>query len=265
MQKTTSEKSTGQKPLEATPLPEGTLSKYPWLTFLLPFLVYMLGNTLMPTSREEPAVVLGLKIAYSYYPLVYALKIILTLIAMVFVFRGYRTFPFRVSPWAFVVGIVGVVVWIGIWKLGMEQKVLPAIGLGGFVSTGERSAFNPLKELADNPARAYIFLGIRFLGLVLVVPIIEEFFLRGFVMRFAMENEWWKVPFGKATTLAIILGTAVPMMMHPAELFSALVWFSMVTWLMLKTKNIWDCIIAHAVTNLLLGIYVVWFNEWALM
>jgi membrane protease YdiL (CAAX protease family) len=41
----------------------------------------------------------------------------------------------------------------------------------------------------------------------------------------------------------------------------------MVTWLMLRTKNIWDCILAHAVTNFLLGLYVVWMGgeAWRMM
>ncbi len=28
--------------------------------------------------------------------------------------------------------------------------------------------------------------------------------------------------------------------MHPAELLAAAVWFTLITWLMFKTKNIWD-------------------------
>ena len=111
---------------------------------------------------------------------------------------------------------------------------------------------------------AYVFLAIRFLGLALIVPIIEEFFLRGFLMRFATQEKWWEVPFGTASRTALIVGTAVPMLMHPAELFAAAVWFSLVTWLMLRTKNIWDCVAAHAVTNLLLGIYVVTQHQWQL-
>ena len=55
------------------------------------------------------------------------------------------------------------------------------------------------------------------------------------------------------------------MLMHPGELFAAAVWFSMVTWLMLRTRNIWDCVAAHAVTNGLLGAYVITTGEWQFM
>jgi CAAX prenyl protease-like protein len=129
---------------------------------------------------------------------------------------------------------------------------------------GQRPSFNPLAELANTPAWAYTFLVIRFVGLAIVVPIIEEFFLRGFLMRVVVHENWWAVPFGTLTTAAAIVGTAVPMLMHPAELLAAAVWFSLVTWLMTRTKNIWDCVAAHAVTNLLLGIYVVARGAWHL-
>ena len=48
------------------------------------------------------------------------------------------------------------------------------------------------------------------------------------------------------------------------EAIAAIAWFSLVTVLMVRTKNVWDCVVAHAVTNLLLGIYVIWFEQWQL-
>ena len=49
----------------------------------------------------------------------------------------------------------------------------------------------------------------------------------------------------------VIIGIGLPILMHPQEAVAALVWFSAVTWLMTRTCSIWDCILAHAVTNLL--------------
>jgi CAAX prenyl protease-like protein len=206
---------------------------------------------------------LGLR--YKHYPIIYTVKIVLTIAAMLYVLPGYRQFPFSVSPLAIVVGIVGIILWIWICKLRLEPKLLAPFGLDSFVSLGDRPAYNPLEQLKSNPAWAYTFLAIRFLGLALVVPIIEELFLRGFLMRFVQgDNDWWIIPFGKVTPLAVVVGTAVPMLMHPAELLAAFVWFSLVTWLMVRTRNIWDCVAAHAVTNFLLGIYVVTWHQWQL-
>jgi CAAX prenyl protease-like protein len=142
------------------------------------------------------------------------------------------------------------------WERVYVWPLLQQIGLG-FLTGGDRAAFNPFDSTLDlSSAGAWAFLAVRFVGLVAVVPLIEEFFLRGFVMRFVMERDWWNVPFGKANTLAIVLGTALPILSHP-EWIAAAVWFSMITWLMLRTRNIWDCVAAHAITNLILGVYVV--------
>jgi CAAX prenyl protease-like protein len=247
----------------------------PWLTFLLPFAVYMLIGALEPAAPKPPKILpdgtkrvpiadnrFGLE--YRHYPIVYTFKIALTLAAVVYVLPGYRQFPFRISPLAIVVGVVGVVAWIWLCHLQLERKLLEPLGLAKFLGLGERPAFNPLAELADTPLWAHTFLAIRFVGLALVVPIIEELFLRGFLMRIVIREDWWDVPFGQLTVPAAIVGTAVPMLMHPAELLAAFVWFSMVTCLMARTRNIWDCVAAHAVTNLLLGIYVVTQGEWQL-
>jgi len=279
--RSSAETATSGNPL---PLPTGPLAKRPWLTFLLPFIVYMVVGTLEPVPGEGGAggAWLGLDIAYEHYPIVYSLRITLTLLTMAYVLPGYQTFPFRVGPWAIVVGVLGVVAWVGICRLHLEAGLLEvlrpdwlieaigpdwsrALGLKTMFEMGQRSAFNPLEHLADRPVWAYGFLVIRFVGLALVVPVIEEFFLRGFLMRFLVADRWWQVPFGKVNRAAVIAGTAVPMLMHPGELLAALVWFSAVTWLMVRTRNIWDCVAAHAVTNFLLGVYVVSTGHWELM
>jgi CAAX prenyl protease-like protein len=262
------------------------IERHPWLPFLLPFLVYMVAGSFEPSppTMYEPQPAAGqvdapngaapaptsveannwFGLEFKHYPIVYTAKIALTIAAMLFVLPGYQQFPFRVSPLAIVVGVVGVVLWIWLAKLHLERKLFAAIGLEALAGLGARPAYNPLEQLSATPAWAYTFLAIRFLGLALVVPIIEEFFLRGLVMRFVVRENWWEVPFGEVTRLSAIIGTAVPMLMHPAELLAAAVWFSLVTWLMVRTRNIWDCVAAHAVTNLLLGIYVVTQHEWHL-
>ncbi len=224
--------------------------------------------TALPDGSSRPAVNenwFGLE--YQQYPIVYTAKIVLTVAAMLFVLPGYRQFPFRISPLAIVVGVVGVVLWIEICKLGLEQHLVEKLGpqskIVGWLGLSERPAYDPLSELAGTPAWAYIFLGIRFLGLALIVPIIEEFFLRGFLMRFVIRENWWQVPFGQVTTTALLVGTLVPTLTHPEKL-AAIVWFSLVSALMVRTRNIWDCVAAHAVTNLLLGIYVVTQHAWRL-
>jgi len=241
------------------------LAKYRWLTFLLPLAVFLLVGALEPGPSEGGNAVPWWSVPYRHYPVVYTLKLALTLAAVLYVLPGYREFPVRVGPLAVAVGLVGGLVWIGLCSLQLEQRLLP-LGLGKIVDLGSRSAFNPFQELRTLPvAWAWGFLAIRFVGLVALVPVIEEFFLRGFLMRFCVDAQWWNVPFGKVNTAAVLAGTLVPMLMHPAELFAAAVWFSMITWLMVRTRRLWDCILAHAITNLLLGGHVLFSGDWHLM
>ena len=197
----------------------------------------------------------------------YTLRLVITIAVMLLLVGGYRQFfPFRVSLLAVGVGVVGIVVWVFFCRLDLEVKLFGPIPVVGdiFLGMGKRAAYNPLEALGDSLPWLIGFLIIRFVGLAVVVPVIEEFFLRGFLMRYVIDMYWEKVPFGRADRTSIIIGTVYGMLAHPAELFAAAAWFSLVTWLMLRTKNIWDCVTAHAVTNFLLGVYVLTTGHWEL-
>jgi CAAX prenyl protease-like protein len=246
---------------------ETLLEKHRWLVYVLPFAVYMVAGALEPSHDSPGGKMLGLSIPYSAYPLVYMAKIALTLAAMAFVLPGYRQFRQRPGVLAVVVGIVGVVVWIALCaladRIGLTTVLNDAMAKVGLYKA--RPAYSPLTELGAAPTWAWAFLGIRFFGLAVVVPIIEEFFLRGFLMRLVMEADWWKVPFGTVNRAAVLVALAWPVLTHqPGEYLAGIVWFGMVTWLMVRTRNPWDCVTAHAVTNLLLGIYVVACGKWEL-
>ncbi len=257
-------------PPDATPPePASLFERHPWLPFILPLAVYMLAGSLEPTPDQPGGETIGLAIPYSAYPWVYAAKLLVTAATIALAWPVLGKFPLRVNALAVVVGVVGVVVWVGLCKLRVEQEVLApffeSIRLGGIIPSGMRSAFNPFEQLAERPAAAWAFLAVRFLGLVVIVPIVEEVFYRGFLMRYITQPDWWKLPMGEASLMAVVMATLLPMAAHPGELLAAAAWFSMITWMYLRTKNLWDCIAAHAVTNLLLGVWVVYSGEWHLM
>ena len=86
---------------------------------------------------------------------------------------------------------------MGLCKLDLENRLLGPLGLGSLVDLGTRSGYNPFEMLGDQPAGAWTFWAIRLFGLTLVVPFIEEAFLRGFLMRYFVDRDWWDVPFGQ--------------------------------------------------------------------
>jgi CAAX prenyl protease-like protein len=280
---------------ENAPLPKrGWLRRWPGFTFLLPFAIFLIAGMFEP-SPPDPKVEAEIarltklreagnvaerslaaeelkkleeeqihKIPYESYPYVYTAKIVLTTIAMLAVIPGYLAFPLRLNSIAWIVGAVGAVAWIVLSKLQVSlYPMLPEM-LSKALEMGGRAGFNPLEELKDNPAWAYGFLAIRFFGLVVVVAVIEEFFLRGFLMRYVMDIDWPLIPFGVFNRLAIATVIIFPVIYHP-ERVAAAVWFGLVTWMMLRTRNIWDCVIAHGVTNLLMGLWVLYSGDWWMM
>jgi CAAX prenyl protease-like protein len=272
------------------PLPRGIWGRWPGLTYVLPFAVFMLVGILEP-SRPEPSKSAGVdesklnaserlqleqnrakekheresKMPYEYYPYVYTIKIALTTAAMLLVLPGYLTWrPFRVSGLAWIIGAVGAVVWVLLAKLQVQLYPHLPETISQLLEMGGRAGFNPLTELPEGSAWSYGFLAIRFFGLVVVIAIVEEFFLRGFLVRYVMSIDWPQIPFGVMNNLGLAAVIGFPVLAHPERL-AALAWFSMVTWLMVRTRNIWDCVVAHGVTNLLMGLWVVYSGDWWLM
>ena len=195
----------------------------------------------------------------TWYPTIYTCVITVTAVLVVIVFAGYFRIPVNFSFWSVIVGIAGIVVWVGLWWLDKHY-----LHVGEWVGAGTRKAFNPFEVLKDDPTWMRQFLWIRFAGLVVIVPIVEEFFLRGFLMRYVDDPDWDEVPIGENTWMGILAPTAYGVLGHPAEWLAAAVWFSMVTWLFLRTRSIWNCVIAHATTNLLLGLFVIYYGVWDL-
>ena len=134
------------------------------------------------------------------------------------------------------------------------------------MAPNSRAAFNPFVELGPPQPSwwMYTFVGIRLLGLCIVIPIAEEFFARGFLMRYIEDIDWDQIPLGEATWKGLAGIIAYGAMTHPGEIVAAVAWFGLITWMYLKTKNIWDCVVAHSVTNGLLAAFVIVTGTWEL-
>jgi CAAX prenyl protease-like protein len=255
------------------------------LPFILPLLAFMLIGMLEPgfalpsaeqpvsaqaASPPKPDSVSEANEAYVRdrqfrtavnYCLVYAIKTLVTCSILFWFWRVYhRSFPVSATFWSVVVGGIGVVVWIALCQMQLEQKLFDWFRAE---AEGTRSQFNPFAEL-PGAALLLSFLTLRFFGLVVMVPVCEELFLRGFLMRYIQSPEWWTVSLGRLSTRALLVAPLYGALTHPGEFIAAIVWFSLVTWLVYRTGKFWDAVIAHAVTNLLLGIYVCLYGQWQL-
>ena len=60
-----------------------------------------------------------------------------------------------------------------------------------------------------------------------------------------------------------ILRVPLAFAMVHVQFLTAIVWALLIAWLLVRTKSLGACIVAHAVTNLLLGVYVLVYRDWA--
>lgn len=236
------------------------MTRWPWLesaAFLSPLVAHMLAPQIVgfffdsSAPGGEQAVMIA----------TVAVQIVTAAFLWAIFFPVWLShFRFRISWLAIAVGAVGFVLWVAICNLKLESGLLSLVGLQNLLPA--RGAFNPFDEIS-NPALRNFFLAMRFTTLALVVPVAEELMLRGWLVRWIEDTAWTDVTFSKLGWTALLAPTACSILTHP-EIFAAIVWFSLVTWLMVHTKNLWDCIAAHMITNLLLGVYVVLTGNWLL-
>ena len=238
----------------------GYFERYPGLetaAFVVPLVVHMLVPQLtgMFFDGDDPAV----------EATAYTVSVLAQIVAAVGVFWFFHRvwldhFRFRVSWHGLAVGIVGYVLWVWICSLDPERSFLSLFGLREY--WGKRTAFDPFSEISSSLHRTG-FLALRFTTLALIVPVAEELFLRGFLVRWVEDVDLKTVRFDNLSWLAIAAPTICSVLTHP-EIIAAIVWFSFVTWLMIYTKSFWNCVVAHMVTNLLLGIHVLVTGAWEL-
>jgi len=228
----------------------------PFFTTVVPMAVFLVGSLLEPVpSGGGAAGFLG--IPYAAYPLVYSLRLAATLAAVAACRGSLAGWLGRPAWWPPLLGLAMALPWIVLAGLQRESGFGTAIG--------ERSGFDPIAHFGDDSWQAWAFLAVRFLGLVVVTPIVEELFLRGFLMRVVVDENFWSVPFGLVTVASAATCAVYAVASHPAEAVAAIGWFAIISGIAAATRAPIDPILAHAATNLAIGIYVVATGAWWLM
>jgi len=113
----------------------------------------------------------------------------------------------------------------------------------------------------DMQASAW-FLALRTLGSVALVPIIEELFWRGWLMRWLIDPDFEKVPLGTYAPVAFWVVAVLFASEHGPYWEVGLIAGIIYNWWMIRTKSLADCMLAHAVTNGILAAYVMASGQW---
>lgn len=128
--------------------------------------------------------------------------------------------------------------------------------------TPRLDGFNP-EVFSGQPAAYWFTIIFRFLRLIVVAPLIEEIFWRGFLLRYFISEKFYSVPFGTFSWLSFTVVAIGFAFVHPrADWMAALVAGALYNWVAYRTKSLTSCVLAHAFTNLLLGLWIMKTSQW---
>lgn len=215
-------------------------------SYVVPFVRYLLGTSF--AAR-----------VLSLYPLLYTAVVALVGIITWLLLRRRRIVVphWRVAA-AVVVGLVGIALWIGLSEWRLEEQIAPH--LPGWLRPGKRSEFNPFQELTQ-PLAAWSFIAARLIGLGVLVPVAEELFWRGFLLRWIISPDWQDVAVGKYQPTSFLLVTLLFTLAHP-EWLAAACYCMLLNGLLYWKRDLWNCIVAHGASNLVLGVYILVTGSW---
>ena len=213
---------------------------------ILPFALWIIIMVLSNEWLGEPS-------AWAY-----ALRTFTCLVVLIWSrpWRWYKPLALKHLPGSIGVGVLVALLWIG-------PELKPSNALASFHQFYLTWAILPLGEIPAtitespyDPMHCGWFLTlVRLLGSAIVIAIIEEFFWRGFLYRWLIERSFLKVDLGVFHLSTFLIVSILFGLEHNRWLAGIVAGICYGAFL-IKTRDIWAVCLAHSITNLLLGVYV---------
>lgn len=108
----------------------------------------------------------------------------------------------------------------------------------------------------------FLFTVMRATSSFLLVPVLEELFWRGWMMRWLIAKQFRSVPIGAYTAESFWIVALLFASEHGPYWEVGLAAGIVYNWWLVRTRNLADCIVAHAVTNFCLSAYVLYSGQW---
>ena len=148
--------------------------------------------------------------------------------------------------------------WLAAVSVGAAVFVLWINLDHGWFVFGSSSGFNPMDSANAIDWRLAL---PRLLGAALVVPLMEELFWRSFLMRWIDRQDFPALKPAKVSLRALLIASVLFGFEHH-------LWFAGILGglayggLYMRANNLWAPVVAHGVTNGLLGIWVLRTGNW---
>ena len=184
--------------------------------------------------------------AGALWPWLYPLKTVAVASVLLLVVRWFPKLNVGSTWLAATVGIVVFVMW-----------VLPE---GAYPLLTAPSSVDPFEELLV--PWVYLWIAFRVLGASVVVPIMEELFWRGFLLRWLINGDFQKVAIGTFTWPSFLITSALFASEHNRWLVGLVAGIAH-NLLLYRTKSLYACMLAHGITNLALTVFVLVTGQWS--
>lgn len=149
---------------------------------------------------------------------------------------------------ALAVGVAVAVMWVGL------DNFYPKLSKPG-------TPWNPHAAFGQNSGLAWLFVMVRLVGSSLVVPPLEEVFYRSFLYRYFVKLDFQAMPFRQFHALSFVVTAFIFGFSH-YEWLAGILCGMAYQWLVLRKDRLGDAMTAHAITNFLLGIWIIWRGAW---
>ena len=200
---------------------------------------------------------------------VYPIQTLICAGLLLFWRQHYTLSPWRGLVLAVLLGVVGIALWIApgylhfLWR---DQNVVWPSWWEWLGWSDRYEGFDP-GLLKEHPVGQQASISMRFVRMVIVVPLVEEIFWRGFLMRYVVAEmrgaDWRAIPFGTHHRVSFWVTTlGVTAIHNTADWPAAFIWGALMYGLAVRTKSLGACVVMHAVGNLILGIYVLQTQQW---
>lgn len=180
----------------------------------------------------------------------YPFKICAVVGVLLYFWRDYeellpRRLSFPAALKALIAGIVVLILWVNLDASWMR--------------VGNSEGFDPRDAQG---AIQWGWVVVRIAGAALVVPVMEELFWRSFLMRWIDEPKFLSLLPAQVKLKGFVVAVILFGVEHDLW-FAGVVAGAVYSLLYIRCANLWSAILAHGVTNGLLGVWVVYTSNWS--
>ncbi len=164
--------------------------------------------------------------------------------------------------WVAVAAGVGVfLLWIGLEGLYPPLDQLWSGTSGKPAEIHPATGWQPFRDLGSGSFWAWAAISVRILGSSVIIPPIEEAFFRSLVWRSIENQNFLSVPLAQFAAKGFLVTSLVFGLVH-REWLPGILCGMIYHALVLRRGHLGEAMVAHGITNFLLGVWVVWKGAW---